>query len=54
MRNINVVTIFYISYILLHIAMQQNHLQGVLFFYFVKVTKIIKVTKINKISRLQC
>jgi len=53
MHNINVVTIFYVSYVLLHVSIQQNHLQGVLSFYFAKVTEIIKATKSNKIIRLQ-
>ena len=35
--------------ILIHVSMHPHHLQGVLlFFYFVKVTKIIKVTNTIK------
>jgi len=35
--------IFYISHALLHVSMDLHHLQEILSFYFVKVTKIIKI-----------
>ena len=34
--------------------MYPRHLQGVLYLYYDKVTKIIKVIKLNKFSRLKC
>ena len=32
------------SYLLLHVSMHLHHLQGVLTFYFAKVTKVLMVT----------
>jgi hypothetical protein len=39
----------YILYVLLHVSVHLLHLQGVLSFYFAKVTKIIKIMKLNQI-----
>jgi hypothetical protein len=41
-------TIFCIMEVLLHVSMNPHHLQGVLFFYVAKVTKIIRIIKLNK------
>jgi hypothetical protein len=45
---IYIYTIVYISKALLHVSMHLHHLQGVLSFYFAKVTKIIKFTNLIK------
>jgi hypothetical protein len=43
-----ILTVFYISQVLLHVSMHLHYLQGALFFYFAKVTKIIMVTDSTK------
>ena len=52
--HIHAETIFYATSALLRVSMYTRHLQGVLFFRFVKVTKIIKVIKLNKSNGLKC
>ena len=39
--------------VLLHASVYLYNLQGVLYFYFAKVTKIIKIIQHNKFSRLK-
>jgi len=45
--------IYYVMKVLLHASVYLYNLQGVLYFYFAKVTKIIKIIQHNKFSRLK-